>query len=198
MALTDIQICNMALGHIGHTKFIADLAERSNEASVCNLYYEQARDMTLEAYPWPEATKYGALGLVEEEPNDDWDYAYQVPSDCLAARRIVTSLGRQDPNPPPFLTGYAASGRLLYTDEAEATLEYTVRLEDPALFRPMLGEAISWYLAFLIAPGLAKQKGVADGCFKVWQMAIDRAQASAANEGQAPPEPDSEFIRSRS
>lgn len=122
MPLTDIQICNMALGHIGHighighTKFLSDLAERSSEANVVNNFYAQAVEMTLESYPWPEATKYGTLGLVEEDPNDDWDYLYQYPSDCLYARRIVTTNGRVEPIPPPFVTGYSESGRVIYTD----------------------------------------------------------------------------------
>lgn len=198
MPLTDIQICNMALGHIGHTKFLADLAERSNEANVVNNFYSQAVEMTLESYPWPEATKYGTLGLVEEDPNDDWDYLYQYPSDCLYARRIVTMNGKVEPNPPPFITGYSESGRVIYTDEEDAVLEYTLRLEDPSLFRPTLGEAISWYLAFLIGPGLAKDQKLTQGCFQVWQAMTSRAQQRAGNEQQHSQEIDSEAIRSRS
>lgn len=58
MATSEEQICNMALAHVGHTQFIDDLeTEQSTEAEVCNLYYEQARDFVIEAFPWPEATK---------------------------------------------------------------------------------------------------------------------------------------------
>src|SRR5512146_1689119 len=103
MTLTDIQICNMALGHIGVTKFIAALTDRSNEANVCNLYYEQARDFVLEDLPWPFATRYISLGLVTDFTAltipHDWSYAYRYPSDCVFARRLVTTIGRTDPNP---------------------------------------------------------------------------------------------------
>lgn len=197
MALSDVQICNMALGHVGHTKFIESLSGRSNEASVLNMFYEDARDFTLESYPWPEATKYITLGLVSEDPNDDWDYMYQYPDDCVFARRIVTSLGRTDPNPPPFITGYSEDGRVIYTDEENAVLEYTMRLEDAGLFRPTLGQAISWYLGFLIAPGLAKEPKVANQCFQVWQAMVSRAEQRAGNEQQLAQEIDSEAIRSR-
>lgn len=197
MPWTDIEICNMALLHVAHTKFIAALDERSNEARVCNLAYEKARDSTLEAFPWPEATKYITLGLVEETPNHDWDYLYQYPDDCLYARRLVTANGRNEPNPPPFITGYSASGRVIYTSEADAVLEYTVRLEDPALFRQSLGDAISWYLAFLIAPGLAKEPKIANDCYKVWMAMVSKAETRAGNEQQQTDEPESEFIRSR-
>lgn len=197
MPLTDVQICNMALGHIGHTQRIADLTERTVAAELCNLYYEQARDFTLESYPWPEATQYATLGLIDVGPNDDWDYRYQVPSDCVSVRRIVTDLGRVDPNPPPFMLGYSANGRVIYTDEADAVIEYTLRLEDTALFKMTLGEAISWYLAFLICPGLAKDPKQAQGCFQVWQAMLSRAQAVAGNEQQEVEEIESEAIRSR-
>lgn len=197
MGFTDVQICNMALGHLGHTKFIAALTERSLAADLCGLYYEPARNYVLEDYPWPEATKYAALGLVEEDPNDDWDYSYRYPSDCLFARRLVTEIGRIDPNPPAFKTGIDDQGRLIYSDEEDAVLEYTKLLDDPQQYRPTLGVAISWYLAGLLAPGLAKDRKQATMCFQMYEIVKTTAQSRAGNEQQQATEPESEAIRAR-
>ncbi len=113
MAPSVEQIVNLALSHIGHTIFVDSLAtEQTSEAELANLLYEPTRDFVLEDFPWPEATKYITLGLVEEEPNDDWLFSYRYPSDCLFVRRVVTVLGRQDPNPPPFLTGADETGQI--------------------------------------------------------------------------------------
>jgi len=198
MATSEEHICNMALAHVGHTQFIDDLeTELSNEAAVCNLYYEQARDFVLEAFPWPEATKYETLGLVEEDPNDDWDYSYRYPSDCLFVRRVVSAFGRSDPNPPPYEIGSDDTGRLIYTDQEDAIIEYTKTLIDVAQFRPTLVMAISWYLAGLICPGLARDKTQADRAMQMYALTLSQAQARALNEQQQTPEPESEFIRAR-
>lgn len=197
MALTDIQICNMALGHLGHTKFIASLTEPSLAADLCELYYEPARDFVLEDFPWPFATKYVTLGLVEEDPNDDWTYSYRYPDDCVYARRIVNALGRTNPNPPPFKVGADADGRLIYTDEEDAILEYTKLVTDTNLFPAVFAMAHSWYLASLIAPGLAKDKKQALNCLQIYSVVKGTAEARQLNEQQQSVEPESEAIRSR-
>ncbi|MHB1098093.1 MAG: hypothetical protein ACYCZR_00935 [Burkholderiales bacterium] len=201
MAVTDVQICNMALGHLGHTKFIATLAERSLAANLCDLYYEPARDFALEDFPWPFATKYLTLGLVEDFTDDtnphDWNYSYRYPDDCVFARRLVTSLGRTNPTPPPFKVGADAQGRLIYTDEADAVLEYTKLVTDTNLFPSVFAVATSWYLASLIAPGLAKDRKQAMGALQVYEVLKSQAQAQQLNEQQQSVEPESEFIRAR-
>ena len=198
MATSVEQIVNLGLSHVGHTQFVDNLeTEQSAEAALGNLHYEPARDYVLEDFPWPEATKYIALGLLEENPNDDWLYSYRYPDDCLFVRRIVTALGRHDPNPPPFITGADDTGRLIYTDEADAVIEYTKLLTDVVQFRPTLVMAMSWYLGAMMCPGLAKDKKQADRCMQMYALVKSQAQARALNEQQQTPEPDSEFIRAR-
>jgi hypothetical protein len=197
MALTDIQICNMALAHLGQTKFIASLTERSVAAELCNQFYEQARNFALEDFPWPFATKYGTLGLVEEDPNDDWTYSYRYPSDCMAVRRIVTGLGRANPKPPPFEIGADDNGRLIYTDQEDAVIRYTRLVEDAALYPAVFGEAVSWWLAGLLAPGLAKDRKQAQTAFQMYEIIKGQAYAQQLNEQQQTDEPESEFIRAR-
>lgn len=201
MPLTDVQICNMALGHIGHTKFISSRTERSTEVSVLNVYYDQSRDFIQELFPWDFAKKTAALGLVtdfthETDPHD-WDFAYRYPADCVFACRIVTANGRANPNPPPFKIGSDNAGRLIFTDQDDAILEYTRRVEDPALFPAAFGELQSWWLAGLIAPGLAKDKKMTQGCLQMFEALKGVAEARSGNEQQQTPEPDSEFIRAR-
>lgn len=197
MALTDVQICNMALGHLGQTKFIATLQDRSLAADLCALYYEPARDFVLEDFPWPFATKYATLGLVEEDPNSDWSYSYRYPDDCVFARRLVTELGRVDPNPPPFKAGADEDGRLIYTNEEDAILEYTKLVTDTNLFPAVFAMAMSWYLASLIAPGLAKDKKQAMNCLQIYSVVKGTAEARQLNEQQQAVEPESEAIRAR-
>lgn len=198
MANSAEQICNMALAHIGHTIFIDSLeTEQSTEAEVCNLFYEPARDFVLEDFPWPEATKYAALGLVEEEPNDDWLFSYRYPDDCHFVRRISTPLGRTTPEPSQFKIGADDTGKLIYCNDDDAVIEYTKHLTDVAQFRPTFTLALSWYMAALICPGLSKNPKQADRCMQMYAITKSTAQARALNEQQEAPEPESEFIRAR-
>jgi hypothetical protein len=198
MAQTKTGIANMALGFLGISTLIANLeTEKSKEAEVCNLFFDRAVDATLEDFPWPEAKTYAVPGLVEEQPTDDWLYSYREPSDSVFVRRIVTVLGQEDPNPPPFEKGSDDQGGLIYTDEATPTIEYTRRLTDPNRFSNLLGEAIAWRLAFMAAPSLAKSDKAQQRAGAGYEFLIDKAEKKAGNERQGRPEPDSDAIRAR-
>lgn len=92
------------------------------------------------------------------EANADWTYAYRLPSDSLLARRLVRrGTGRTfDPNPPQYRLGSDDPGGLIFADEQDPVLEYTVRPKcalsiGDALFR----DACAWRMAAVLAPSLA-------------------------------------------
>lgn len=193
-----VGIANMALGRIGVSQFIANIeTEHSTEAVQCRTYYDQDVEFVLRAFDWNFATGYRALGLVSDDIGDDWAYSYRYPTDALKVRRIVTALGRSDPNPPPFVVGQDSQGQLIYTDQADPTVEYTVRVTDPGRFDPMFVEALSWKLAADISSALTRMKGIGDKCYSMFIATLGLAQIAAAGE-QAHAEPmESEFIRAR-
>lgn len=197
MPTTDVTIINMSLSHLGHTIFIDDRNEDSQEVAVSDVHYDQAVAYVLEDFAWGCARRYVTLGLVEEEPNDDWRFSYRYPVDTVKIRRVVTALGQRNPAPPPFVIASDDEGRLIYTDEEDAVVETTKLLTDPALFTAMLAEAISWWLAGLMATGLAKDEKTAIKCFAMYESVRVRAAVSDVNEAQDPPEEDSEAIRAR-
>ena len=196
------QIANVALIHIGITKGISNVdTENSNEARTIKVLFDDLRDEVLREFNWPFARKYAALGLVagtsDDPANGDWTYSYRFPSDCLAARRIVTSIGRTDPNPRPFAIGSDDQGQLIFTDEEDATLEYTWAVDDPARFDPLFRSALAWKVASGIAPALSRVKDILTTCQKMYMLEISKAQAAALNEAQVDPDTASEFERVR-
>ncbi len=202
MPLSDIAIINMALGHLGDSQVIAARTELSNERIVADVFYDQAVEVALEGYAWGFATKTITLGLVEDftalTTFHEWDFSYRYPDDCVKVRRIVSSLGRHDPNPPPFVIGADDTARLIYTNQIDAMIVYTRLVTDTALFSALFGEAVSWWLAGLMAPGLAKEHSRAQECFSIYQTVIRTAQAADRNESQEPiPDMESEAIRAR-
>lgn len=198
VSVTDIY--NMALSHLGVGKEVGSLTEKTEEARACNRFYETVRDQVLTAFPWPFARKIAELSLVKEDPTDEWDYSYQVPSDCLMVRRILSGY-RTDSRSTrvPYIEMNAPSGKYIYTDQEDAFIEYTSRVETSGYYPSEFAIAISFLLAVYVAPRLSggdpfKNK---EYCLKMYDYLIQRAQSSAANEDQPDIEPDSEFIAGR-
>ncbi|HKE43889.1 MAG TPA: hypothetical protein VKB41_05060 [Steroidobacteraceae bacterium] len=177
-------LMNQALSRIGVSKQIGDLAaELTIEATSARLIVDDDVDATLRDFAWPFATKYAALALVSGSPaaptNQDWIYTYQRPANCVYERRIVLDRGTAiDPTPPPFALGSdAAGGGLIYSNVANAVLEYTARVFCPAsqgdaLFR----EALMWRFAASLAPALSRMEGKTENALQMYERVLLKAQ----------------------
>lgn len=198
----EVSICNMALGHLGNSKLIADLAERSTEARMCNLYYAQCRDEVLRDFPWPFATVITTLALIETSPTPEWAFSYAYPIDAL---RLVRAPYGSVRNPTvDTLTKYrvrrgASGGTVLYTDQDVATLEYIAQVTDPGEFPPDFVAALSYFLAARICPSVTSESRKENTLLMVqfYQAVVAKARANAANEEAPDMEPDAGFIRAR-
>jgi hypothetical protein len=196
------QICNIALVRIGVTKFLTNVeTDKSKEASALNLVFDDERDYVLRDFPWPFATSYAQLNLVsgslETPTSNDWIYAYRYPSDCMFARRITTVLGRAETQPPPFKIGRDSQGRLVYTNQEDAELEYTLGVTDPAEFDSVFDSMLAWKLAKTLAPSASRIKGIIDTCNAEYERDRIKAQVAALNEQQQEQPPESEMIQAR-
>jgi hypothetical protein len=199
------EIANMALGHLGQSFQIADLdTEQSNEANVMRLFYPIVRDAVLTERRWPFTEKIRDLSLITDEPEgDEWNYLYQYPSDCLSFWRILSGTTQDtiDSQVPyrivanPNQTGLKA----ILTNEQNATGEYCRRSDDPTIYSPNFTLAVSFKLAFMIAPALTTgdPKNLRKSCFDLYAQTMSQAAAQAFNEQRLGPKPESEFIRVR-
>lgn len=196
------EICNLALSHLGSTKRIANLStEQSTEAALFRVFYETCLDLVLRDYRWPFASTIAALGLIEDDPNEEWSYSYSYPTDCLEIRRILSGV-RNDARDSrvPYKIAYSSAGRILYCDIENAEAEYTIRITDPQLYPPDFIMALSFRLASYAAPALTAGDPfkMGDRAMKMYQYEISKATATSFNEEQPDQDPDSEFIRARS
>jgi hypothetical protein len=192
------QIANQALIAIGVTAQIANLeTETSKEAIAIRLIFEDEVDFVLRDFPWPFATAYASLGLVTDDPNNDWDYAYRYPSDAVFVRRIATTLGRDNSEPPPYRIGRDDEGRLIYSDEVNANIEYTSRIFDSNELDPIFVSALVWKLGAKLAPSMSKIKDMAKTAWAMYEVEIDKAKSVSLNESQSEPAPDAEWITAR-
>ncbi len=199
---SQVEICNMALWHLGVSKTIANVeTEMSIEAIGCRMFYDNALKVTLKSFQWPFATIESELSLVGEDPNDEWAFSYQYPSDCIDAIQIQNEMRNQTRQSRiPFEIGKGDSGRLIFTDLEDAKLKYVSLVDDAEFYPEDFTLALSYKLAELIAPGVTAGDpfDIKGKCSKLFMQEISTAKANAANECQPDDQALSEFERSRS
>lgn len=204
------RLINVALGRIGITKQIPDIAlTQSQEAVSIRLVYNDAIQETLRDFPWPFATRYAQLAVLNggARPNSDWRYAYRQPSDCLFERRLVvarTDVANPEASPFQLSSDYdpgdatadppidPSGGGLIFANLPNAVLEYTARPKCPhTRSEPLFRDAAAWKLAGALAPGLSRLTDAAVLCAKAYQTAIDQAYLvlRPGNAGDVPATP---------
>jgi hypothetical protein len=196
-----VEIYNMAISHLGVGKEITSLTEASEERRALSRFYEVALKAVLRDCPMAFSRRSVALGLVEEDPTSEWGYSYRYPSDCVALRRIVSG----NPNETHdtrirYEVASDVAGRLIYSNEQNAVLEYTSYVSDPTLFPDDFTLSFTYKLAELAAPRLAQGDpfGNRDKMERLYLAQISRARVNSFNEQQFETDLDSEFIRARS
>lgn len=200
MIKTDI--ANLTLVRLGVSKKLGNVdTDNSVESRTILSVFDAERDYILRDFAWPFATAYATLALVvgssDAPVNYDWIFAYGYPTDCWKVRRIVTPAGQRDTHPPRFKIGRGTSGRLIYTNQDLAQIEYTVKVTDPDEFDPIFASALAWRIGMSVAAPLSRIQNVIQTCTAGYEMDLQRAQAAALNESQQGPAPEAEWIQDR-
>jgi hypothetical protein len=201
--VSEVSISNLALAHLGNTDGIASLDEASTAARACKQVYALARDEVLRAFPWPFATSDDALALVATYSRRAWSYGYRYPSDALAVWGVLPEAGaitNTRETTVAYKIGKDATGQLIYTAQPDAYARITYRLTDPMLFPPEFVLALSFFIAYLIAPqvtgGDPNKLGLR--AYESYLLEIEKAKVLALNQTADPDAGESEFIRARS
>jgi|SRR3990172_1300120 len=201
MASVSTKIANMALSHLGVGKQISDITtDQSQEGKACREFYEICRDLVLKGFDWPFATQFVTLGLVEEDPTTEWAFSYRYPSSCIRLRRILSLRNDNRQSRTPYRIGRDDDGKLVYTDQEDAEVEFTFHVTNAEEYPDDFVMAVSLLLANYMAPRLTAGDPFKMGerAIRLYAFQIKNAEVSAVNEEQDEEEPESEFIRTRS
>jgi hypothetical protein len=199
---TKTGICNMALRHLHVTTPLSDVdADNTKESLACLAFFDDALNQVLRDFPWPFATTIAALAGQADDPNDEWDYSYTYPSDCLMLRRILSGYGRNETRNTRVPHRIIKSGatRLILTDMDEAEVEYTAEITDLTNLTSDFVLAFSYLIAGLIAPSVTGGDATKLGerSLQKYMFLIENARNNAINEEQPDLPVDSEFITER-
>lgn len=201
---SQLDICHMALGHLGVTKRLTSINDATEAARACALFYDPCRDEVMRAFPWPFATIKATLTLVEDLTADstaEWGYSYRYPTDCLRFLRIRSGYGRQETNATQvrYRVIRDTTGSLILTDQEDAIGEYVQQTTDPTDFAPDFVTAFSYRLAGAIAPAVTSGDPNRLGlrAFQLYDLAIRQAWANSLNEQSPDVNEQSGFLSAR-
>lgn len=185
---SEVDICNLALGHLGDNATVASLdpPEGSAQAEHCARFYPIARDALLQSHGWNFSTRRIQLAQLGAAPTG-WSYSYARPNDALDVFDI------QAPNTQDYATrtnAYlcetdAEGNEVIYTNVENAICRYTARIQDPTKFSPLFVTALSWHLASMLAgPVIKGDAGAAESkrCAQMMQFYLAQAQHSDAQQ----------------
>lgn len=197
---TKVDICNFALAHLAVGKTISNFdTDRTAEAAACRLFYDQVREELLRSFPWPFAKRFAALAVVEEDPSDSWLFSYRYPTDALRLIDIFSGT-RVDSRATlvRYHVGRDGTGKLIYTDQADAILNYIEDIDAP-YFDPDFTSAFSYLLASRIAPLVTggDQFKLGERSLQLAQFYTAQARQNALNEQHVDEDPISDLERSR-
>ena len=190
---SEIDICNLALSHLGDTATIASLdpPEGSAQAEHCARFYPIARDSLLEMHAWGFATRRAKLALLASGW-PEWSYAYAQPADALNIIAVLPPNSSDDYSsgvpdsaggpyvPQPFSCEINETGAsVIYTDQADAVLRYSASVSDPTRFSPLFTMTLSWHLASMLAGPIIKGDAGAAEAKRCIQLADAIARKAA-------------------
>lgn len=208
---SEVDICNLALAHLGDTATVASISppEGSAQSSHCARFYPIARDALQEMHTWGFCTVRVALALNPTNPSSTWKYCYQGPSNVVNYLAILDpqaaddySVGVQMAGVGPYAAPIIGAGvytpqdfavesdpttgnDIVYCNVENAVLRYTQLVSDTAKFSPLFVLCLSHHLASMLAgPVLKGEVGRAEAEKHLKLAAAFQMQAEGSDANQ--------------
>lgn len=154
---TKVNMCNTALSHLGAAPSVVSLDPPDGGAYAihCGRMYPVALEYVLESHPWQFALRRTALVLSEEEPNDQWAYAYAVPSSMVRPYALLPDGAAKDTDG----VEYVIEDDVIFTNAEAPVLLYVTSEISLGSMPPSVASAVSWRLAYLLSGAIMKADG---------------------------------------
>jgi hypothetical protein len=203
---TAIDICNMALSHLGQDSQVVNIDPPDPDpmSRRCAIFYPQARDEALQSANWSFNTRRAPLAEFSDVPLFGWRRAYALPAECLHVAGVfppdafsdLSPVYRTDPygsqwplfagyTPQPYVVEERDGSPVLYTDQENAVVLYRAKITDATRFTPLFSTAVSYRLAaFLAGPIIRGSEGAnaAKEYLSIYAEFLSRASIVDANQ----------------
>lgn len=181
MATSVIEICNNALLDLGE-EAIASLTDNTKAARLCNQRWPAVRDAVLRAHPWNCATAQAELAASSAAPAWKHEARFPLPADCLRVLEVQCG--------GAALASWEVQEAAILCDEAgPLDIAYIRRIEDPRLFDPLLGEALTARLSATLAYPITASTSLAQAFWSLYAEKLREARGIDAREASPIPAP---------
>ena len=177
MAVSAVQICNMALAKIGNYS-ITSLDDATKEARACKVFYPFLRNEMLQSHPWNFAMSRADISAaLTTTPAFQWDYAYTLPADCLRVWELYGSTAEW----------VCEDWQLLTNQDAEIYIRYIKLIETTGRYSPAFDSCLATRVGAELATKLADDKKMRlELLNELYTVQLPNAYALNAMEGNRP------------
>lgn len=174
--MTDIEICNLALGLVGKAS-IATLDDESPAARLCKALYAPLRDAVLEDAIWTFAKKQYVLDPLATAPLFGYTYAFEVPGEVVRVFRCDDGTG-------DYRIGWEKLGRQIISDAAPLYMSAVAKVEDVSLYSANFCIAVATRLAFKAAVPLTENRQLKADLWQEYQTELKNAAGTDGSQGK--------------
>ena len=201
MSMTQLQIVNLALHHLGmnsitSAQLTADAIPSAKEA---NVFWEPCRDEVLGEVPWSFNTATLALSALNID-DLEWEYVYSYPTLSVGSVWAVydesTATTKYDQN---FEVKYtpSQSNKCIYTNLQYAYAEYSYKVTDPSIWSDKFNMAFSYRLAAEMAIPLIGDSNKSEQMLNIYGAIIGEAKRIGNSEKVEKPTQTSNYQNGR-
>lgn len=189
MAVSKVQIANLALQKLGVSRKLESLTQDHPNARTLNLAFEPIRRAELRRYNWSFAIKRESIAADGDEPTwGDWTQ-YSLPNDFLCLIRDDETGQRVD---------FKIEGLfILSQNAAPLEIRYVADIDDPNYYDALFVEAFASKLALQCCEEITQSTSRKASCESDYEKAIAEARRVGAIEKEAQQFPDDDWLNAR-
>ena len=194
MALTQLDLCNMALSKIGNegnqiTNFTTDTGKVARQ---CRLHYEPTLNELVRMHSWNCTKARDELVLTGDTPDFGWTYEYDLPASCLRPLQLAIDTSTQ--RALRYNAEWVVEGKTILTNEPTAWLSYIAQpaaADMDSLFAQAFYTLLASKLAIPVTGDIPTQQAILN---EFYSVVMPEARRVNAFEGYESPVVDSDWL----
>ena len=174
---SQIQLYNEALLLVGANE-ISSVTEETNNATLCNRFFESARDYVTVNSRWNSVQSEASLTASAVVPivSEKWLKKGELPNDPYCLRVLDAYVNGVS-------VDYEVVGRFLYSNDLPLDIRYVSRITDLSSISPGLFQTIALYLAYKISYPVTRDLQSVKDIYALYQDHVREARMIDAHEG---------------